>query len=124
MHFKKCTVTRAVRIEYGGAFYHVMARANRRERIFRNEADRLLFYQTLGEACERLEGDCQQAGHAQRCKREPTSPPVPCPEIQVTTRFKRISPVCQDFLTDPQCTMPNAQCATPNAPQKTSRRRL
>ena len=46
-------MARAVRIEYGGAFYHVMARANRRERIFRNEADRLLFYQTLGEACER-----------------------------------------------------------------------
>src|SRR6266498_3354963 len=85
-----------------------MARANRRERIFRNEADRLLFYQTLGEACERLEGDCQQAGHAQRCKREPTSPPVPCPEIQVTTRFKRISPVCQDLLTDAQCPMHNA----------------
>jgi uroporphyrinogen-III synthase len=31
----------------------VMARGNRRERIFRDEADRLLFYQTLGEACER-----------------------------------------------------------------------
>ena len=28
-----------------------MARGNRRERIFRDEADRLLFYQTLGEAC-------------------------------------------------------------------------
>jgi hypothetical protein len=41
----------AVRIEYGGVFYHVMARGNRRERIFRDEADRLLFYQTLGEAC-------------------------------------------------------------------------
>ena len=44
-------VPRAVRIEYEGAFYHVMARGNRRERIFRDEADRLLFYQTLGEAC-------------------------------------------------------------------------
>ena len=43
-------MARAVRIEYSGAFYHVMARGNRRERIFRNEADRLLFYQTLGEA--------------------------------------------------------------------------
>jgi hypothetical protein len=43
-------VARAVRIEYGGAFYHVMARGNRRERIFRNEADRLLFYQTLTES--------------------------------------------------------------------------
>jgi hypothetical protein len=31
--------------------------------------------------------DCRQTGDAQRCKREPTSPSVPCPEIQVTTRF-------------------------------------
>ena len=46
-------MARAVRVEYGGAFYHVMARGNRRERIFHDEADRLLFYQTLGEACER-----------------------------------------------------------------------
>ena len=30
-----------------------MARGNRRESIFRDEADRLVFYQTLGEACER-----------------------------------------------------------------------
>jgi hypothetical protein len=44
-------VARAVRVEYDGAFYHVMARGNRRERIFRDEADRLLFYQTLGETC-------------------------------------------------------------------------
>jgi len=35
------------------AFYHVMARGNRRAHIFRDEADRVLFYQTLGEACER-----------------------------------------------------------------------
>ncbi len=46
-------MARAVRIEYGGAFYHVMARGNRRERIFRDEADRVLFLETLGEACER-----------------------------------------------------------------------
>jgi hypothetical protein len=32
---------------------NVMERGNRRERIFRDEADRLLFYQTMGEACER-----------------------------------------------------------------------
>jgi hypothetical protein len=37
MDFKKCAVARAVRIEHGGAFYHVMARENRRERIFRDE---------------------------------------------------------------------------------------
>jgi REP-associated tyrosine transposase len=44
-------VPRSIRIEYPGAFYHVMARGNRREAIFRDEADRRFFLQTLGEAC-------------------------------------------------------------------------
>lgn len=52
-------MARAVRIEYGGAFYHVMARGNRRERIFRDEADRLLFYETLGVAGARVGPDEQ-----------------------------------------------------------------
>jgi putative transposase len=42
---------RGVRIDYPGAFSHVMARGNRREAIFRNNADRQLFLKTLGEAC-------------------------------------------------------------------------
>ena len=46
-------MARGIRIEYPGAFYHVMARGNRRERIFRDDGDRSYFCQTLGEACER-----------------------------------------------------------------------
>lgn len=46
-------MARGIRVEYSGAFYHVMARGNRRERIFRDDADRRFFCQTLGEACER-----------------------------------------------------------------------
>jgi REP element-mobilizing transposase RayT len=45
-------MARSVRIEYPGAFYHVMARGNRRERIFRDDDDRRFFCETLGEACE------------------------------------------------------------------------
>ena len=44
---------RSIRLEYPGAFYHIMARGNRREAIFRDEADRRFFLQTLGEACSR-----------------------------------------------------------------------
>jgi REP element-mobilizing transposase RayT len=44
-------MARGVRIEYPEAFYHVMARGNRREAIFRDNADRQLFLKTLGEAC-------------------------------------------------------------------------
>ena len=46
-------MARGIRVEYAGAFYHVMARGNRRERIFREDGDRRFFCQTLGEACER-----------------------------------------------------------------------
>jgi len=46
-------MARGIRVEYPGAFYHVMARGNRRERIFREDTDRRFFWQTLGEACER-----------------------------------------------------------------------
>jgi hypothetical protein len=42
-------MARGIRVEYPGAFYHVMARGNRRERIFREDGDRGFFCQTLGE---------------------------------------------------------------------------
>jgi len=42
---------RSVRIENPGAFYHVMARGNRREDIFKDEIDRKFLLKALGEAC-------------------------------------------------------------------------
>jgi putative transposase len=42
---------RSVRIEYPGAFYHVMARGNRRAKIYLDDDDRRYFLKTLGEAC-------------------------------------------------------------------------
>ena len=44
-------MARSIRIEYPGAFYHVMARGNRREAIFRDDEDRRFFLKTLAEAC-------------------------------------------------------------------------
>jgi REP element-mobilizing transposase RayT len=40
-------MSRQIRIEYPGAIYDVMSRGNRRERIFRDEADRRLFRAAL-----------------------------------------------------------------------------
>ena len=42
---------RSIRIEYPGAYYHVMERGNRRGPIFEDDADRRFFLKTLGEAC-------------------------------------------------------------------------
>ncbi len=44
-------MARSIRIEFPGAFYHVMARGNRREAIFFGDEDREWFLKTLGEAC-------------------------------------------------------------------------
>src|SRR5437879_248816 len=44
-------MARSVRIEYAGAFYHVMARGNRRERIFADDDDRRFFLKAVSEAC-------------------------------------------------------------------------
>ena len=46
-------MARSIRIEYSGAFYHVMARGNRRELIFFDDEDRRFFLETLGRACAR-----------------------------------------------------------------------
>lgn len=44
---------RQVRIEFEGAFYHVMCRGDRREAIFQDDEDRERFLATLGEAVGR-----------------------------------------------------------------------
>ena len=46
---------RKLRIEYDGAIYHVMNRGDRREPIFRDDADRKRFLETLGEACAKTD---------------------------------------------------------------------
>lgn len=40
-------------MQYPGAVYHVMNRGDRREPIFRTDQDRVLFVETLREACEK-----------------------------------------------------------------------
>ena len=44
---------RQLRLEYEGALYHVIARGNRRERIYRDDRDRLRWLNYLGDACQR-----------------------------------------------------------------------
>jgi putative transposase len=46
-------MARKLRVQYPGAIYHVMNRGDRREPIFKDDADRKLFLQTLGEACQK-----------------------------------------------------------------------
>jgi putative transposase len=48
-------MARAWRIEYEGAFYHLLSRGNERKDIFLTDDDQRLFQDTLGECCERFE---------------------------------------------------------------------
>jgi len=47
-------VARQLRIEYKGAFYHVIARGERKEKIFFNKNDYLKFLEKLGEAVDKF----------------------------------------------------------------------
>lgn len=42
-------------MEYAGAFYHVMARGDRREAICLDDKDRAMLLATLGKACTRTD---------------------------------------------------------------------
>ena len=44
-------MARSIRIQAAGAYYHVMARGNRREDIFHDDDDRRFFLHTLSQAC-------------------------------------------------------------------------
>jgi REP element-mobilizing transposase RayT len=44
-------MARKLRVEYPGAIYHVMNRGDRREAVFRDDADRQRFLATLGDTC-------------------------------------------------------------------------
>jgi putative transposase len=48
-------MARAWRIEYEGAFYHLLSRGNERKDIFLTDDDQRLFQDTLWECCERFE---------------------------------------------------------------------
>src|ERR1039458_7087460 len=46
-------MARPLRIEFAGALYHVMARGNQRQVVFRDDRDHARFLETLGEACQK-----------------------------------------------------------------------
>lgn len=50
-------MARPWRIQYGGAYYHVLSRGNEGRDIFFDDGDRKLFLKTLGEASERFKVD-------------------------------------------------------------------
>ena len=47
-------MARPLRIEFEGAFYHVMARGNARQRIFLDDGDRKSFIDNLGRVSQRF----------------------------------------------------------------------
>ena len=55
----------------------------------------------LERAVARQSWDRREIGDVQRSKRESTSSRIPCTETGVDGRLQRISPVCQDLMTDP-----------------------
>jgi len=51
-------MARPLRIELAGGLYHVTSRGDRREVIYRNDADRSAWLELLGDVCECHRGQC------------------------------------------------------------------
>lgn len=51
-------MARPLRIEYAGALYHVTARGDRREDIYLDDEDRLIWLQILAQTCSRFNWRC------------------------------------------------------------------
>lgn len=60
-------MTRPLRLEFPGALYHVTSRGNRRNPIYRDDADRRAWLDVLGRVCERhhfvVHSFCQMTNH-------------------------------------------------------------
>jgi hypothetical protein len=51
-------MARPLRIEYDGALYHLTSRGNNRSSIFRDDSDRAIFLDTLGQVTQRFHWIC------------------------------------------------------------------
>ena len=60
-------MARPLRLEFPNALYHITSRGDRREAIYRDEADRHSWLTTLGQVCERfnwiIHAYCQMSNH-------------------------------------------------------------
>jgi len=60
-------MSRPLRIEFPGAFYHVTSRGNERKAIFYSDGDRLIFSDVLADVCRRfnwiVHAYCQMDNH-------------------------------------------------------------
>ncbi|NOZ10168.1 MAG: hypothetical protein GXP09_03870 [Gammaproteobacteria bacterium] len=51
-------MARPLRLEFAGALYHITSRGNRRESIFEDDVDHLMFIELLGQVCSRMNWQC------------------------------------------------------------------
>ncbi len=51
-------MARPLRIEYAGAIYHVTSRGDRREDIYQDEEDRVIWLEVMAQVCERFNWRC------------------------------------------------------------------
>ncbi|SHJ20030.1 transposase [Cycloclasticus pugetii] len=51
-------MARPIRIEYAGALYHVTSRGDRREDIFVDDEDRLIWLEVFSQVCHRFNWRC------------------------------------------------------------------
>ena len=98
-------MARQLRIQYEGAIYHLLSRGDRREEIFRDDAARRSFLETLGAACEKtgwqVHAYCLMSNHFYLVLETPQSNAITCIErcsVRVRKRRTRRGQLCAHFL--------------------------
>ncbi|MEK7684189.1 MAG: transposase [Verrucomicrobiota bacterium] len=58
-------MARKIRIQYPGAIYHLINRSDRREAVFKDDADRCRFLETLTQTCAKtaIHAYCLMGNH-------------------------------------------------------------
>lgn len=82
-----CGMSRPLRIEFPGALYHITARGDGREEIYRDDRDRYAFLQLLGEAC----GTCRWCCHGYCLMSNHYHLVVETPEANLTAGMRNLN---------------------------------
>ena len=97
---------RKLRVEYPGAIYHVMNRGDRREPIFKDDADRKRFLETLADACVKTEWQvhayCLMPNHFHMVVETPQANLVAGMKWFLGTFYKPLQPSAQAIRTSVQ----------------------
>ncbi len=96
-------MARPLRIQFTGARYHVMSRGDRREPIFQDDADRVEFLRSLGQACQKtgwqVHAYCLMSNHFHLLLETP-QPKGHHVKVKIAQQLREQTPMHRQWIAD------------------------